>query len=186
LLRKILITIVVIVVAVLAWSFYKVSTYDGSSSVHRVEIDAERPIVWHYLTEAGYRKLWMADLEDLTAMGGIPGQVGERTLITLSIDGVPYEYIEETTALDPPTFWRLKLEAEGFEGQRTYELDIMDGSGTLLTLERSRRYTSLTAVILEPFFERAEQQSLENSLTRLKNMAESAPEKVKREAMADE
>ena len=170
-----LVILLVVVAPVMGWGIYQTHHYKGSEIDYSIEIDRERPLVWYYLTDAGYRQIWTPNLEALTAMGGIPYTVGEQTLITLVIDGVPYEYTEKVTSIDPPTYWELALQAVGFKGNITYNLRKLDNGGTRVEVVRKVRYQTLMAVMMEPFLERTQRRNLIEGLQKMKRLAESAP-----------
>jgi hypothetical protein len=117
----------------------------------------------------------MANLESLTAIGGVPYAQGEQTLITLVIDQVPYEYTETVTSIDPPTYISWDLDAVGFKGTLTYDLRVLDGDRTRINVERKVRYSTIISVLMAPILEKRQKETLMESLDKMKIMVESAP-----------
>jgi|GEM_PF-6824414 len=167
--------VLLLLVPVVAWFVYQTNHYKGSEFTFSLDVKRERPLVWFYLTNAGYRQLWMENLDSLTAIGGVPYSKGEKTLVTLVIDQIPYEYTETVTSIDPPTYISWDLEAAGFKGTLTYDLKETEDGGTRLNVERKVRYQTLTSVLLEPFLEKRQRETLINSLQKMKRLVESAP-----------
>ena len=170
-----LVILLVVVTPVLGWGIYQTHGYKGSEIDYSIEINQDRPLVWYYLTDAGYRQIWMPHLVGLTAIGGIPYTVGEETLMTLEIDGVPYEYTEKVTSIDPPTYWSIDLEAVGFKGSIVYNLRKLDNGHTRVEVVRRVRYQTLMAVMMEPLLERTERRNIVDGLEKMKRLAETAP-----------
>lgn len=171
-----LLFLVIVGVPIVGWGVYQTRHYTGSEISYTIDVDRDRPLVWFYLINAGYRQLWMPHLDSLTAIGGIPYSVGEETLVTLDIDGVPYEYTEKVTAIDPPTYEAVDLTAVGFKGNIVYDLHKLPDGGTRVKVTRRVHYQTLMAVMMEPLLERTERKNLEEGLKKMKRLAETAPE----------
>jgi uncharacterized membrane protein len=144
--------------------------------IAEVRIRRPRAAVFAFMSDPSNDLQWIGGLRSVRLLGDPPPRVGSRVARVASFLGRRVEYVNEITALEPPSRLEMRSVAAPFPMHITYTFDAApDDAGATLVRNHVRggsgRLFSIASPLMAPLVRRNVQRDLE----RLRDVLESQP-----------
>jgi uncharacterized protein YndB with AHSA1/START domain len=152
---------------------------DAGTLRNTIEIARPPAAVWPWLTEPDHLKAWIGWVVEVRALTPGPHGVGSKSVIVVqdqNNNNARMEIQEEVREYVEPRKLRTRMMVPGmFDGEGTFEIVDLGNGKSRLESHSSFRYDEWWARLLEPLITPSARDKMTQDLTRLKQLAESAP-----------